>query len=183
MRRSRARPRWFEDQTKVRIPAGVWCLVLPPPPAPSRFFCATMHAFPVQCKPYSPEYLHQGATTLRVLLQQWEPFSVRPALHCSPLGARGQAFLSTHSIRPLSFCRDSLLKAKVSVMRWGIKAQALPTLASPVERRRWNSSAFPEELWLMVCYQERLPALAHTHPNIYKTFEIRLIHRRDIWAG
>lgn len=31
--------------------------------------------------------------------------------------------------------------------------------------------------------QERLPALTHTYPNIYKTFEIRLIHQRDIRAG
>lgn len=128
------------------------CLLphLTPPPTPPTctqpFFCATVHAFPVQCKLYSSEYLHQGATTLWVPLQQWEPFSEHPALHCFPLRARRQAFLSTHSIRPLSFCRDSLWKAKVSVMRWGIKAKAMPTLASPVKPWWWNSSAFPEEM-------------------------------------
>lgn len=181
------------DLTRVRIPAGVWCPILPPIPQPTclhpAVFCAAMHAVPVQCKPYSPEYLHQGATTLWVPLQQWEPFSVHPALHCFPLRARGQAFLSTHSIRPLSFCRDSLLKAKVSVMCRGIKAKAM---CSPVRMTvkfqctPWENDSLLA-LWVMVCYQdfiqERLPSLTHTHPNVYKTFEIRLIHQRDIRAG
>lgn len=70
-------------------------LPYPPSPLPPRlFFCATMNSL------YNACLIHQNTCTRVPLhwvpLQQWAPFSGRPALHCFPLGARGQAFFCRH---------------------------------------------------------------------------------------
>lgn len=81
---------------------------------PSR--CLTPHVTPLsffvpvcmlatQCWPYLAEYLREGATALLSSCATMGSFLVllRPPSLCSPLRACRQAFLSTHSIRPLSF--------------------------------------------------------------------------------
>lgn len=59
----------------------------------------------IQCRPYLAEYLREGATALLSSSATMGSFlnPLRPPSLCFPLRACGQAFLSTHSIRPLSF--------------------------------------------------------------------------------
>ena len=93
---------------------------------PQSFFCASMHAFSVQCWPYLAEYLCQGAAALGVPLQQWDPFSFHSALlhPVSRWEPAGRPFLSTHSIRPLSFAvihycrRRSVSCVAMQMRRW-----------------------------------------------------------------
>lgn len=67
---------------------------------------------------HNARLIHQNTCTRVPLhwvsLQQWSPFSAHPALHCFPLGARRQAlfFLSTHSMRPLSFAMTHYWKRR-----------------------------------------------------------------------
>lgn len=159
------------------------CLVpnCTPSPLPPRLFFVPLCMLSL----HNARLIHQNTCTRvplhRVPLQQWAPFSARPALHCFPLGARRQAFffffVDTFN-KTAQRCHDSLLKTKVSVMRRGIKAKATPTLAWYEATWGWNSNAHLRKLlfWQLDYWRVIRPQFkrdyrhSHTHHKTYKTF-------------
>lgn len=180
--------------------------MLPTPHLLLGHFFVPIFMLAIQCRPYLAEYLREGATALLSSSATMGSFlsPLRPPSLCFPLRACGQAFLSTHSIRPLSFtvihycrrrsmsfavvrCRANANFSGTDVILYMKKydrAIAVHTswtngfLGCLIYSLRVTGNSFGADYWH--CWTHILTDMSVITTLTNKTLEVSLIHQRDI---